>query len=295
MKRTLIFLSVLSAICLAEIPLFPLPVSLTIESTCSAYIEDSYQNDKYTFVIIRLEGNVAGEPFNTFRSFAIELLSDASKVNLDHMQILVGEMRGSRPIHRVRLRFIGNAKGMMSLSMGDIKDPGNAVVVKLWDADSDPRPLAKTISDAKAYPMPAGYVGQLMQAQMVDLPTGSILCIMDGDTVLWQQQDGKFHNLPVRWGQDGSGRVVAVREEDLAMAEAQERVSGWEIAGVLGELFELESGKPMSQGWRKGTRLADLGDIKDFQGGKWAHVRDPLGVEGYIYIGTDEEPALIRR
>lgn len=295
MKMSLIFLSIVSATCLAEIPPFPLPVSLPIESTCSAYIEDSYLNDKYTFIILRLEGNVSGKPFNTFRSIAIELLSDAGRVNLDHMQVLVGEMRGSHPIHRARLRFIGNAKGMMSLSMGDMKDPSDAVVVKLWDAGSDPCPLVKTVSDTKVYPMPAGYVGQMMQAQMVNLSSGSILRVMDGDTVLWQEQDGKFRSLQVRWGQDGSGRVMAVREEDLAVSETQERVAGWEIVGVLGELFELESGKPMSQGWRKGTRLADLGDIKDFQGGKWAHVRDPLGIEGYIYIGTDEEPGLVQR
>jgi hypothetical protein len=299
MKSALIALLALWVVASAMEPAWPRPIELPVTLPGQPFVEDCYQNGDYTFIVLRLEGTqgTGASPFTLLRPIVFQLKSDAGMIAADYMQELPGELRGfGNLISRIRLRFAGHGSGIMSLLTSFYKNPDDFTEVELGQAGSDWRPWASVTADTKGFPLVGGYISQFLGEKQLPLAKGALVEVMDRDKGLWQGDDGKWVNVEVLWVIAPDGRVLAVRKDDLAPAQPQPVVNTWEVVSVMVQAFTADDvPAPIGEGWRRGTRLTDLGETKTIQGGDYRLVRDPDGVDGYVYIGSKTEPAMVRR
>jgi len=280
-------------------PSWPRPIELPVKLPGESYVEDCYQNEDYTFIVIRLEGTqgTGTSPFTPLRPIVFQLKSDTGTIATEYMQELPGEIRGfGHLISRIRLRFAGHGSGTMSLLTSFYKNPDAFTEVELGQAGSDWRPWASVVADTKGFPLVGGYINQYLGEKQLPLAKGSRVEVIDRDTGLWQGADGKWVNAELLWVIAPDGRVLAVRKDDLEPAQPEPVKNTWEVVSVMVQAFTLDNvPAPIGEGWRRGTRLTDLGETKQVQGGDYRLVRDPDGVEGYVYIGTKTELAIVMR
>lgn len=299
MKRVAFTLLVLWAVSGAMEPAWPRPIDLPVILPGQPFLEDCYQNDDYTFIVLRLEGTqgTGASPFTALRPIVFQLKSDAETIVADYVQELPGELRGfGNLISRIRLRFAGHGNGTMSLLTSFYKSPDDFTEVELGQAGTDLRPWATVVADTKGYPLVGGYINQYLGEQQLPLAKGVHVEVIDRDQGLWQDADGKWVNAEVLWVIAPDGRVLAVRKDDLEPAPPESVKGSWEVVSVMVQAFTAdEVPAPIGEGWRRGTRLTDLGETKTIQGGDYRLVRDPDGVEGYVYIGTKTDPAMVMR
>jgi hypothetical protein len=298
-KRGLLILLVLWAVSAAMEPAWPRPIELPVNLPGQPYLEDYYWNDDYTFIVLRLEGTqgTGASPFTKLRPLVFQLRSDAGTVIAEYVQELPGELRGfGNLISRIRLRFAGHAAGTMRLLTSFYKNPDDYTEVELGQAGTDLRPWATIIADTKGFPLVGGYVGQYLAERQMPLAKGDHVEVIDRDKGLWQGADGKWVNAEVLWVIAPDGRVLAVRKEDLELAAPEPVPDTWEVVSVMVQAFTLgDVPAPVGEGWRKGTRLTDLGETQQFQGGDYRLVRDPDGLEGWVYLGSKTDPAMVMR
>jgi len=280
-------------------PAWPRPIELPVTLPGQPFVEDCYQNEDYTFIVLRLEGTkgTGASPFTALRPIVFQLKSDAGTIAADYVQELPGELRGfGNLISRVRLRFAGHGSGTMSLLTSFYKNPDDFTEVELGQAGSDWRPWASVTANTAGYPLVGGYISQFLGEKQLPLAKGALVEMIDRDKGLWQGADGKWVNAEVLWVIALDGRVLAVLKDDLEPAQPQPVANTWEVVSVMVQAFTADDvPAPIGEGWRRGTHLTDLGETKTIQGGDYRLVRDPDGVEGYVYLGSKTDPALVMR
>lgn len=287
------------AMSVAMEPAWPRPIELPVTLPGQPFVEDCYQNEDYTFIVLRLEGTkgTGASPFTALRPIVFQLKSGAGTIATEYVQELPGELRGfGNLISRIRLRFAGHGSGAMSLLTSFYKSPDDFTEVELGQAGSDWRPWASVTADTTGYPLVGGYISQFLGEKQLPLAKGAHVVVIDRDKGLWQDADDKWVNAEVLWVIAPDGRVLAVRKDDVEPAPPQPVANTWEVVSVMAQAFTADDvPAPIGEGWRRGTRLTDLGDTKTIQGGDYRLVHDPDGVEGYVYIGTKTDPAMVMR